>query len=40
MEWAIVALAAFALIAAVRRAMGVAAAAREAEHQQDSHKER
>ena len=39
-EWAIVALAAFALIAAVRRAMGVAAAAREAEHQQDSHKER
>ena len=40
MEWAIVALAAFALIAAVRRAMGAAAAAREAEHQQDSHKER
>ncbi|MFD5868709.1 apolipoprotein N-acyltransferase [Corynebacterium sp. NPDC060344] len=39
-EWAIVALAAFALIAAVRRAMGAAAAAREAEHQQDSHKER
>ncbi|MFC3850918.1 apolipoprotein N-acyltransferase [Corynebacterium hansenii] len=39
-EWAIVALAAFALIAAVRRAAAAVAAAREDEHQQDSRKER
>ena len=39
-EWAIVALAALALIGAVRRAMRAAAAGRETEHQQESHKER